>query len=78
MPLQKKASCSHPVYQNSWQEANINTITTVLLLTLLSHHLFIYQFFARYPPPDFMFLIVFSSTFISTGFERCAFIPAAS
>ena len=32
----------------------------------------------RYPPPpDFMLLIVFSSTFISTGFETCAFIPAA-
>ena len=29
------------------------------------------------PPPDFMLLIVFSSTFISTGFETCAFILAA-
>ena len=29
------------------------------------------------PPPDFMLLIVFSSTFISTGFETCAFMPAA-
>ena len=29
------------------------------------------------PPPDFMLLIVFSSTFISTGFETWAFIPAA-
>ena len=26
----------------------------------------------RCPPPDFMLLIVFSSTFISTGFETCA------
>ena len=30
----------------------------------------------RCPPPDFMLLIVFSSTVISTGFETCAFIPA--
>ena len=29
------------------------------------------------PPPDFMLLIVFSSTFTSTGFETWAFIPAA-
>lgn len=31
----------------------------------------------RCPPPDFMLLIVFSSTFTSTGFETWAFIPVA-
>ena len=31
-----------------------------------------------HPPPDFMLLTVFSSVFISTGFEIWAFIPAAS
>ena len=29
------------------------------------------------PPPDLMLLIVFSSIFISTGFETCAFIPVS-
>ena len=41
MPLLKKLPAPHPVYQNRWQKANINTLTTILLLTLLSRYLFI-------------------------------------
>ena len=55
MPLLKKLPAPHPVYQNRWQKANINTLTTILLLTLLSHYLFIYHSSAQCPPRlDFM------------------------
>ena len=49
----------------------------VIVLTTFDDDEYVFNALRFGTPPDFILLIVFSSVFISTGFEIWAFIPAA-